>query len=142
MNTTTETKVIYTGIRRKRNVVGIKFPVNDAETKFIHITKAFVVETLTAYLPKDIVGAWADEFWSYLSAEYRGDGSVTPDKCTPAQWVKREYAFWSSPDSDDDEEDEELSDVQAFALRGELCVKCEPRYGVSRPDFVCLGCAC
>ena len=97
-----------TGIRRKRIYprhvkVGIMFPINTEETKFIHITKAFVMETLASYLSKDGVEACIEPFWSFLSAEYRGDGSVMPDKCTPAQWIKRELAFWSAPDSEDDE---------------------------------------
>jgi hypothetical protein len=133
-------KMTTTGIRRKRILPYIKFPTNEDETEFLHITKALVVATLTAYLPKDIVEAWANEFWSYLFAEYIGDGSVMPGKCTPAEWIKREYAFWSSSDSDE-EQDSDAEDCEAFNLRGELCVKCEPRYGVSRPDFVCLGCA-
>jgi hypothetical protein len=94
-----------TGIRRKRILPYIKFPINKDETEFMHINKAFVVETLTAYLPKDIIEAWASEFWGYLFSAYCGDGSVMPGKCTPAEWIKREYAFWSSPDSDDEDDE-------------------------------------
>ena len=101
MSTKTDAKITYTGIRRKRIYpesvrIGIMFPIDKSETKFIRITKAFVVETIGK-------SPDTDEFWSYLSAEYRGDGSVMPDKCTPVQWVIREYVFWSSPDDSDDE---------------------------------------
>ena len=106
MSTTTERKIIYTGIRRKRIYPSmeetIKFPLGEGEN--LLMTRHLVMdEVLASYLPKDVFKMWAYEFWSYLKSEYRGAGSVMPDKCTPEEWIKREYAFWSAPDSEDDE---------------------------------------
>jgi len=70
----------------------IKFPRNN---RTIRITEDYVVRQL----------GYVQAFWNFIHSEYKNDEAMPSKGQDIKSWLAQEYAFWSSPDSDDEDDE-------------------------------------